>query len=88
MEIVEDHNSNVEKSVSFKPFVTVRKFTPISDPLIKEQLYYSQNDLFLIKRRAKLQILRKRLDHMSKIKLRARQNAIDFTNASLAAFDI
>eukprot|EP00546_Thalassionema_frauenfeldii_P011718 CAMPEP_0178928684 /NCGR_PEP_ID=MMETSP0786-20121207/20067_1 /TAXON_ID=186022 /ORGANISM="Thalassionema frauenfeldii, Strain CCMP 1798" /LENGTH=70 /DNA_ID=CAMNT_0020604629 /DNA_START=26 /DNA_END=238 /DNA_ORIENTATION=+ len=41
------------KQVSFNPLVTVRPYTSILDPVVKEQLYYSKTDLKLLRIEAK-----------------------------------
>mmetsp|Transcript_8235 Transcript_8235/g.11961 ORF Transcript_8235/g.11961 Transcript_8235/m.11961 type:complete len:115 (+) Transcript_8235:134-478(+) len=51
------NNKAASKRVSFQSFVSVRKYTPITDPEIKHQLYYSERDLQNIKTEAKLMIM-------------------------------
>lgn len=56
------------KMVSFRPYVTVRKFIPISDPKAKKELYYSQRDLKTIKMKADIQIFQNKLQHLKNTK--------------------
>mmetsp|Transcript_5800 Transcript_5800/g.9152 ORF Transcript_5800/g.9152 Transcript_5800/m.9152 type:complete len:82 (-) Transcript_5800:14-259(-) len=44
---------DIKKKVSFDPFVTVRPYLAILDPVVKEQLYYSKEDLQLIRMEVK-----------------------------------
>lgn len=50
--------------VSFLPYVTVRKYIPISDPRAKQQLYYSSRDLKKIKKKADLMVLKYKLQSL------------------------
>jgi len=45
---------NSKRHVSFHPYTQVVEFWPVLDPAIKNQLYYSPYDLFLMKQEAKL----------------------------------
>merc|ERR1711974_221968 len=46
-----------KNSVSFQSYVSIREFSPITDPTMKDKLYYSQHDLYKIKMQAKLMIM-------------------------------
>mmetsp|Transcript_26296 Transcript_26296/g.39821 ORF Transcript_26296/g.39821 Transcript_26296/m.39821 type:complete len:112 (-) Transcript_26296:224-559(-) len=84
MMTVAKRSNKMKKSVTFLPYVSVRKFTPISDPSMKEQLYYSQNDLTLIKMRAKFMHLQRQLENKKRNRIRAQQAALDFQRSRVA----
>lgn len=81
MMTVAKRSNEIKKTVSFRPYVSVRKFTPISDPTMKEQLYYSQNDLTLIKMRAKNMHLQRKLLNKTRSRIIAHQAALEFQKA-------
>lgn len=62
------------KAVSFQSFVTVRKYTPVTDPEMKNQLYYSERDLKEIKIEAKRMIMEYKMHKKQQLLALSRRN--------------
>jgi len=76
-------NSTVvsKRRVSFYPYTKVLEFPPVSDPGIKNQLYYSSHDLFIMKETAKLEVSYWFGQRKQKLLLRSReQNQLQHYN--------
>mmetsp|Transcript_27571 Transcript_27571/g.40721 ORF Transcript_27571/g.40721 Transcript_27571/m.40721 type:complete len:104 (+) Transcript_27571:103-414(+) len=66
--------NNKRKAVSFRSFVSVRKFDPITDPKMKHMLYYSESDLQAIKMNAKRQIMAYKLHKKQQLALQRQRH--------------
>mmetsp|Transcript_5377 Transcript_5377/g.8255 ORF Transcript_5377/g.8255 Transcript_5377/m.8255 type:complete len:150 (+) Transcript_5377:187-636(+) len=56
------------RRVCFRPIKDVHEFTPISDPLLKNRLYYSRHDILTMELQAKYKALEFKLKKLQKRK--------------------